>query len=170
MFLNVTECTSAYELAQRPHPLQDYSYCQVHQGNDRVNGNSPKFEKDTIERFLMSKRAENSSPCTIRAYRADLMGLSNFMGTEQGPELLSREVVRGFLALLHRKGASPTTARRGLAAIKSFIRWLRGEGIIRDDDFEKIKILPYGGDFPTAFPERDRLLLELMYDCGLRVS
>jgi site-specific recombinase XerD len=28
----------------------------------------------------------------------------------------------------------------------------------------------HGGDFPTAFPERDRLLLELMYGSGLRVS
>src|ERR1700730_19288361 len=33
-----------------------------------------------------------------------------------------------------------------------------------------MKILLDGGDFPTAFPERDRLLLELMYGAGLRVS
>jgi site-specific recombinase XerD len=77
------------------------------------------------------------------------------------------------------------------AAIKSFIRWLRGEGIIGEETFEKIitvkrpktpdtlpdvpseqemKILLDGGDFPTSFPERDRLLLELMYGSGLRVS
>ena len=31
-------------------------------------------------------------------------------------------------------------------------------------------VLLDGGDFPTAFPERDRLLCELMYGAGLRVS
>ena len=146
---------------------------------------------EAIETFLLSKRSENSSPCTIRAYRADLLELSKFIGTEQGPECLSREIVRGFLALLYRKGAEPTTAVRKLASIKSFIRWLRGEEIMREENFERIitikrlklpdtlpdvpsqkemSILLDGGDFPTAFPERDRLLLELMYGSGLRVS
>jgi integrase/recombinase XerC len=147
--------------------------------------------KDAIDRFLLSKRAENASPCTIRAYRADLKDLSNFIGHEQGPEQLSREIVRGFLALLHRKGALKTTAGRKLSAIKSFVRWLRGEEILVEETFEKIatikrpkmpdtlpdvpsqeevSVLLDGGDFPTAFPERDRLLLELMYGSGLRVS
>jgi site-specific recombinase XerD len=102
-----------------------------------------------------------------------------------------RIVLRGFLALLHRKGTSKRSASRKLSAIKSFVRWLRGEGIIGEDGFEKIvtikrpkipdtlpavpsqeemTILLDSGNFPTAFPERDRLLLELMYGSGLRVS
>ncbi len=130
-------------------------------------------------------------PCTIRAYRADLVELSNFIGSQQGPERLSREIVRSFLAFLHRKGTSKTSAVRKLSAIKSFARWLRDDGILADETFEKIvkirrpkipeslpdvpgqeemTILLDGGDFPTAFPERDRLLLELMYGSGLRVS
>jgi site-specific recombinase XerD len=35
---------------------------------------------------------------------------------------------------------------------------------------EEMTQLLDGGDFPTAFPERYRLLLELMYGAGLRVS
>ncbi len=146
---------------------------------------------EAIDRFLLSKRAENSSPCTIRAYRADLVDLSDFIGCQQGPEQLSREIVRGFLVLLHRRGATKTTAVRKLSAIKSFVGWLRSEGVMVDESAEKIvtikrpktpetlpdvpsqeemTILLDGGDFPTAFPDRDRLLLELMYGAGLRVS
>jgi integrase/recombinase XerC len=147
--------------------------------------------KDAIERFLLVKRSENASPCTIRAYRADLEDLSKFIGIQQGPELLSREIVRGFLAMLHKRGAIKTTASRKLSAIKSFVRWLASEEIITDDTFEKLitikrpkmpDTLPHvpskeemavlldGGDFPTAFPARDKLLCELMYGAGLRVS
>jgi integrase/recombinase XerC len=146
---------------------------------------------EAIYRFLLSKRAENSSPCTIRAYRADLVDFSDFIGCQQGPDLLSRQIVRAFLALLHRRGAGKSTARRKLSAIKSFVGWLRAERIIEEECAEKIvtikppkipetlpdvpspeemTILLDGGDFPTAFPERDRLLLELMYGAGLRVS
>jgi integrase/recombinase XerC len=147
--------------------------------------------RDEIYRFLLAKRAENSSPSTIRAYRADLEDFSNFIGIGQGAEHISREIVRGFLALLHRRRALKTTSVRKLSAIKSFVRWLLSEGILSEDTWEKIatikrpkmpetlpdvpspeemKILLDGGDFPTAFPSRDRLLLELMYGSGLRVS
>lgn len=147
--------------------------------------------KEAIDSFILCKQSENSSPHTIRAYRAFLLELSEFVGTEQSPECLSREMIRGFLALLQRNGVSEKTSAIKLAAIKSFMQWLRGEGIIGEETFEKIitikrpktpdilpevpseeemKILLDGGDFPTPFPERDRLLLELMYGCGLRVS
>src|SRR4029077_11943676 len=94
--------------------------------------------RETIERFLLVKRSENMSPNTIRAYGADLEDLSNFIGSQQGPETLSREIVRAFLALLHRRGTSKKTAARRLAAIKSFTTWLRNEGVIEDDSFDRI--------------------------------
>ena len=89
------------------------------------------------------------------------------------------------------RGAIKTTASRKLSAIKSFVRWLASEEIITDDTFQKLitikrpkmpatlpdvpskeemAVLLDGGDFPTAFPARDKLLCELMYGAGLRVS
>jgi site-specific recombinase XerD len=146
---------------------------------------------EAIDRFLLVKRSENSSPNTIRAYHADLVDLSNFIGVEKGPEQLSREVIYLFLAALHHRGTSKTTANRRLSVIKTFVTWLRSDGIfISEDGFDKIitikrpkspNTLPdipsqeqmamlLDGDFPTAFPQRDRLLLELLYGSGLRVS
>ncbi len=145
---------------------------------------------EAIDRFLLAKRAENASPNTIRAYRADLSELSAFIGVQQRPEQLTRDMVRSFLAILHHGGKAKTSANRKLSAIKSFVGWLRSDGIILDDNFDKIatikrpkspSVLPdvpsqeqmsilLDGDFPTAFPQRDRLLLELLYGSGLRVS
>ena len=105
---------------------------------------------EAIEGFLLCKRAENSSPCTIRAYRSDLVDLSNFMGSEQGPERISREIVRGFLAFLHRRVASKTTAVRKLSAIKSFVTWLRNDGII----------VCAGGILPTPFLKEIGIMVE----------
>ena len=76
---------------------------------------------------VQSKR-RTRAPARFALYRGDLLDLSNFIGKEHVPEQLSREIVRGFLALLHRRGASKPTAARRLSAIKSFVGWLRGEG------------------------------------------
>jgi site-specific recombinase XerD len=146
--------------------------------------------RKAIDRYILAKRAENAAPNTIRAYHADLIDLSNFMGPSQTPDRLSREIVRGFLSLLHRNGITKTTAVRKLAAIKSFSEWLRNEEVLDDDTYQKIALIKrprlpdtlpdvpsqeqmrilLDGEFPTAFPERDKLILELLYGSGLRVS
>jgi integrase/recombinase XerC len=143
-----------------------------------------------IERFLTAKRAENGSPCTVRAYRSDLFELMQFIGPHQGPRQLSRDIIRGFLAFLHGRGVAKTSIVRKLAAIRSFTKWLCEERILSDDVSDRIDALqgprrPHtlpnvpsieematllDGDFPTAFPERDRLILELLYGDGLRVA
>lgn len=145
---------------------------------------------ELIERFLLSLTAENASPHTIRAYRADLDGLREFLNQTKRGGKVNRETVRGYLARTVEAGQQRGTTKRKLYAIKSFTRWLAQEGILSDDDFSRIahlrspKVLMslpdipseqqvkdlLAGDFPTAFPERDRLLCELLYGVGLRVS
>ncbi len=144
----------------------------------------------TIERFLAVKESENASPNTIRAYRADLIDLANYIGPKQPAETLSREIVRSFLAWTATRSLNKGTIKRRLYAIKSFTRWMQREELISEDTCEAIvgvhgpklpENLPdipspedikrlLDGPFPTAFPERDRLLLELLYGAGLRVS
>jgi site-specific recombinase XerD len=92
--------------------------------------------------------------------------------------------------MLHKRGAIKITASRKLSAVKSFVRWLASEEIITDDTFQKLitikrpkmpdtlpdvpskeemAVLLDGGVFPTAFPERDKLLCELMYGSAHQV-
>ena len=145
--------------------------------------------RDYIGEFLTSRRAENSAPNTIRAYAGDLQQVAQFVGSEDWAEKLTRTVVRGFVAWSGRKTAATSVGRK-LHALKAFTSWLRTEGILSDDVWHGITSLHQprkanklpdvpsqeemasllDGPFPSAFPERDRLLLLLMYGDGLRVS
>lgn len=145
--------------------------------------------RDYIEEFLFTRRAENARPHTVRAYRADLEQLERFVGGNDWVKQLTRTVVRAFLAWISQKVCAKTMARK-LTTMKSFTIWLRSEGILVDDVaygitslrppklYNKLPDVPsqedmvvlLNGDFPTAFPERDRLICELLYGAGLRVS
>lgn len=140
---------------------------------------------DDIRKFILAYLDTGVSPKTARRKLSAIKGFYQFVFAE-----LSREIVRGFMALLHRRGASKTAAVRKLSVIKSFVIWLRTDGILGDDGFDKIMMLKrprtpdtlpdvpseeemailLDGDFPTAFPQRDRLLCELLYGAGLRVT
>ena len=146
--------------------------------------------RDYIAEYLFTRRAENAAPNTVRAYRADIEELAGFVGGGRWAEQLTRTVVRAFIGSLSKRGLEQTSMARKLAALKSFAMWLRVERLLVDDVCYGItslrppklpKKLPdvpsqeeiatlLNGPFPTAFPERDRLLCELMYGDGLRVA
>ena len=97
--------------------------------------------------------------------------------------------IRGFLSHLYDKGLSKTSVARALAAVRSLYRWLAQEGVVEQNPAKLVstprlaKKLPrvptieemnfvLDGKMPeiASFPERDRLLLELLYGCGIRNS
>src|SRR5262249_34902418 len=84
---------------------------------------------------------------------------------------------------------SKTSVARSLAAVRSLYRWLAREGVVEQNPAKLVatpklpKKLPrvptieemnsvLDGPMPetAAFPERDRLMLELVYGCGIRNS
>jgi len=138
--------------------------------------------------FLQVLMQGNASPHTIKAYRQDLEDFATYVG-----EGLVRSVdhlrIRGFLSHLYDRGLSKTSVARSLAAVRSFFRWLAREGVVEQNPATLVatprlpKKLPrvptieemnnvLDGEMPdaAAFPERDRLLLELLYGCGIRNS
>jgi integrase/recombinase XerC len=89
-------------------------------------------------RFLALNR--NASPHTVRAYASDLSQFIGYVAAdadlkrrELQPSHCTREALRGFLAELHKQGLSRTSAARKLAAVRTFLRYLRREGVIEDD-------------------------------------
>lgn len=142
---------------------------------------------ELAESFLSHCGARNLSPHTIQAYRIDLTQFVAFSGQDAR---VNRKLIRRFLVHLHEAGLKPASVKRRLAAVKSFCRWLEGEGYLeaglidfvasryrRDElpdvptEGEIIRLL--GGDLPrreSRKTERDHLVLELLYGCGLRVS
>ncbi len=135
------------------------------------------------------------SPHTVRAYRSDLTQFLELTAAGAGtsvvdlpPSALSRLAIRDFLALLHSRRQTRSTAARKLAAVRTFLRYLRREEIIKDDpgaiirtpkrevrmpihltEDEMTRVL----DAPavdTPLGRRDRTILELFYASGLRLS
>lgn len=148
-----------------------------------------------IQRFLEELRRENASPHTLRSYAADLAQfLRHFTppgAAPPEPHELDVLAIREWLGGLYRRKLKPVTLRRKLAAVRSFLRFLQREGIVKANVARLVhtprvpKILPrvmdpdktnalidqVGRTEPARlFPERDRLIFELLYGCGLRVS
>ncbi len=138
--------------------------------------------------FLRHLRERNASVHTIKAYTGDLDAFSAYIGSREWKSI-DHIAIRGFLSHLYDKGLSKTSVARALAAVRSLYRWLGQEGIVEQNPAKLVstprlaKKLPrvptieevnsvLDGKMPevASFPERDRLLLELLYGCGIRNS
>jgi integrase/recombinase XerC len=138
--------------------------------------------------FLRHLREINASPHTIKAYSGDLLLFAAYAGSREWKQI-DHIAVRGFLSQLYAKGLSKTSVARALAAVRSLYRWLAREGVVEQNPAKLVatpklpKKLPrvptieemnfvIDGEMPegAAFPERDRLMLELLYGCGIRNS
>jgi integrase/recombinase XerC len=152
--------------------------------------------KVQLEEFLEHLRLnENASTNTVRAYDSDLSQFLAFLAVQAGrsrSELSTSDFnhhsIREFLGDLHRRGNTRASAARKLAAIRTFGRYLRREGILEGDPASlvgtpkrEVRLPAHLGeaemsrllempDLSTALGRRDRAILELFYASGLRLS
>ena len=138
--------------------------------------------------FLRHLREHNASPHTRKAYAGDLDTFAAYIGSRDWKKI-DHIAIRGFLSHLYDKGLSKASIARALAAVRSLYRWLAQEGVVEQNPAKLVstpklpKKLPRGptieemnqvldGKMPeiASFPERDRLLFELLYGCGIRNS
>jgi integrase/recombinase XerC len=151
-----------------------------------------QHQRTIVERatddFLRHLRERNASTHTIKAYTGDLDSFAAYIGS-LGWKKIDHIAIRGFLSHLYDKGLSKTSVARALAAVRSLYRWLAQEGVVEQNPAKLVstprlpKKLPrvptieemnyvLDGKMPevASFPERDRLMLELLYGCGIRNS
>jgi integrase/recombinase XerC len=133
-------------------------------------------------------RESNASAHTIKAYTGDLEKFAAYVG-EAGWKQIDHVRIRGFLSRLYEQGLSKTSVARALAAVRSLYRWLAREGLVEQNPAalvatprlpRKLPRVPtieemntvLDGAMPelTAWGERDRLIFELLYGCGIRNS
>src|SRR3954467_14715556 len=141
-----------------------------------------------IQQFLRSLMQRNASPNTILAYTKDLKGFVAYVG-EVKPAAIDHVRIRGYLSRLYDNGLGKTSVARHLAAVRSLYRWLAREGMVKQNPaslvstpklpkklprvptMEEINtVLDAGMPEAAAFPERDSVIFELLYGCGLRNS
>ena len=133
---------------------------------------------------------------TVSAYQADLNALAEFVSEHHSCEpndidwnRFGEGDVAEFVHQLDERGYSNATRSRKIASLKSFMRFLREEGIISDLPTRRLKA-PRGGkplpksltleevdqlldhvtDAETPAELRDRAVIELLYAGGLRIS
>lgn len=127
---------------------------------------------------------------TVEAYGRDLGDLEEYLRLNSGPALeeMEEEHLNSWLRAARTAGLAPSTRARRLSAAKSFLRYLREEGI-RDDDparrldaprrrralprvlsAEEVERLLEAPDSATPRGSRDLAMMEVLYATGLRVS
>ena len=141
-----------------------------------------------IAKFIRALQERNASAHTIKAYRTDLAQFADYIGP-QGWRDIDHVLIRGYLANLYERGLSKTSVARALAALRSLYRWLAQEGEVEQNPAALVatptlpKKLPrvptieevntvLDSEMPecSAFSERDQVILELLYGCGIRNS
>jgi integrase/recombinase XerD len=152
-----------------------------------------RFEELVLDFLAFMELERGMARNTLQSYRSDLLQFGVFL-SERGrtAEDAKPADVSDFLTELARgngrPAASTATIQRKAAALRSFYRHLRREGVCETDptaslrsprksrklprvlgraEVQRLLEQPKGTD-PIAL--RDRALLELMYACGLRAS
>jgi integrase/recombinase XerC len=165
---------------------------RIHHGDTEARRRSASETSTQVSRacnqFLHSLRERNVSAHTIKAYSGDLELFAAYVAPRKFDQI-DHVTVRGFLSSLYEKGLGKTSVARSLAAVRSLYRWLAQEGTVEQNPAALVstpklpKKLPrvptveemnsvLDGNMPeiASFPERDRLMLELLYGCGIRNS
>jgi integrase/recombinase XerC len=138
--------------------------------------------------FLRHLRERNASAHTIKAYAGDLDAFARYIGSRNW-KTIDHIVIRGFLSHLYDQGLGKTSVARALAAVRSLYRWLAQEGVVEQNPAKLVSTPRLAKKLPrvptieemnsvldakmpevASFPERDRLMLELLYGCGIRNS
>ncbi len=144
-----------------------------------------------LPEFLDALRVERRlAENTVRSYGRDLTLFGLFLREQGGLSPLSagHRDLQEYLGWLDARGLSAPSRARNLSALRAFYRFLKLEGVTGRDPTEWIesprgwKRLPRfltgreveslldSPDRATAAGLRDAVILELLYDCGLRVS
>ena len=146
-----------------------------------------------VESFLKYVRFEKRfSPHTVLSYQTDLQQFGNFLKqtySEKKPELANYGMVRSWIVQLVESGRNPSSINRKIACLRSFYKFLLKGDVITKDPMVKIRVLKTKKRLPHFVKEndmvelldktvftanhaglRDRLILELFYGTGMRLS
>ena len=132
---------------------------------------------------------------TRRAYLADLRSLFAYLDQRApgaGLGALSLETLRGWLAAQAGSGAARTTLARRTSAVKTFTAWATRRGLLTTDPAMRLQVPKARRTLPAVLRQdqalaamtaadlgaeqgdplalRDRLIVELLYATGIRVS
>jgi integrase/recombinase XerC len=141
------------------------------------------------EFLAMLAHERTASPHTLRAYRREVGNFADYL-IEQNVDVrkVDHLQVRGYLGELYGRGLSKASVARSLSAVRSWFQWMARAGHVTSNPAALVatpklpKHLPRvpsieqmnhlvetsAEDAAAAWPERDRMIFELLYGCGIR--
>jgi integrase/recombinase XerC len=144
---------------------------------------------DSFLKYLQFEKRLSSH--TVLSYTTDLHQFQKFLSDtfpDQSAELADFGLIRSWIIALVEAKLDPASVNRKIACLRSFYKFLLRQGTISKDPMLKIKILKTSKKLPSFIKEaeisrildgqfketmvgkRDRLILELFYGTGIRLS
>ena len=157
---------------------------QSHTGDVHIVPPGPTID-EMVNRYFRSKDIAAGSENSRRAYHFEVTRLMKFIGKDAPVEALNRFSAHSFSIALNNSELAPSSRNRALAYARDLIRWAFRVGLYPDDfghvlkssrvprtmpkvpTAKEIEVM-LNGACPTAWPERDLCVAELLY-CNLRV-
>ncbi len=129
---------------------------------------------------------------TLTSYANDLKKFDNYISSNYG-NLSYKEIklvhVRSYMVYLLEKKIAKSTVARNISSLKSFFKFLNKEGVVKNSPLDLIEVPKLDKRLPTFIKEdeiislinviefsdsffgfRDRLLIMLFYQTGMRLS
>jgi integrase/recombinase XerC len=161
--------------------------------SDRGGGPAIEAVLEEFDEYLALQRGRSEH--TRRAYLGDLRSLFAFLG-ERAPDTslaaLSLPVLRSWLAAQSAAGAARTTLARRTSAVKTFTAWASRSELMDADPATRLQVPKARRTLPAVLRQdqaldamsaaesgaqqgdplalRDRLIVEMLYATGIRVS
>ncbi|MGD0445288.1 MAG: tyrosine-type recombinase/integrase [Edaphobacter sp.] len=150
--------------------------------------------------LAMLANERGASEHTVRAYAREVRSFAAYLretlGDSAGVGKVEHLHIRAYLGVLYERGLTKASAARALAAVRSWFKWLAKEGKVKQNPALLVSTPKLPKHLPrvpsmeevnrvlnslegkakkedgeaAAWPERDRVIFELLYGCGIRNS
>lgn len=150
--------------------------------------------------LAMLAHERGSSEHTVRAYAREVRNFAAYlmetMGKDARVDAVEHLHIRAYMGVLYERGLTKASAARALAAVRSWFKWMAKEGKVAQNPALLVSTPKLPKHLPrvpsmeevnrvlnslegeakkeegeaAAWPERDRVIFELLYGCGIRNS
>jgi len=147
----------------------------------------PLVEEHIADYLSYLKVERGLADQTISSYRIDLKEFTDSINKKAVKSITPGEAVN-YISLLNQQARKPSTIARKISSLKRFFGYLVNTGTLSDNPFASLsapKISRYHPDYlsPKEIEQiidkidltskngiRDKMIIELLYGCGLRIS
>ena len=147
--------------------------------------------KGTVQEFIKYlKEEKGAAGNTIASYERDLLSFCDYLEQQRikCADLVTKEIIEGYVANLQNSGKSGSTVTRSLSAMRSFYKYMCLKKVVSDDPTKGISASKQDKKLPAVLTSeeielflsqprendlkgvRDKAILELLYATGIKVS